>query len=177
MGPNSYTAAIRMVLKLLGLSLVYLLHLGRGIAPGVLEMEEVGGLDKRALGNWATDVFGSHYDMKLPLSAMRAMSGHDARREYFYHPRSRFTGDETHQHSPSLLFPWVDEALKETLNTSHHTVYGFLSLLKNLRWVILQDAAVMMANSDRSHYVYDKMLKDVFHSDEFKDYSQKCQII
>ena len=58
MGPNSYTAAIKMVLKLLGLSLIYMLHLGRGIAPGVLEMEEVGGLDKHALGNWVTDMFG-----------------------------------------------------------------------------------------------------------------------
>ena len=173
MGPNSYTTAITMVLKLLGLSLIYLLHLGRGIAPGVLEMEEVGGLDKRALGNWATDVFGSHYDTKLPLSAMRAMSGHDARRGYFYHPRSQFKGDETHTHLPSLLFPWVDEALKDTMNTSNHTAYGFLSLLKNLRWVILQDAAVMMAKSNRSHYLYDEMFKDVFQSKTFQDYSKK----
>ena len=103
MGPNSYTTAIKMVLKLLGLSLMYLLNLGRGISPGVLEIEEVGGLDKRALGNWATDVFGSHYDTKLPLPAMRAMSGHDARRGYFYHPRSQFTGDKSHQHLPSLF--------------------------------------------------------------------------
>ena len=40
---------------------MYMLHLERGITPGVLEIEEVGGLDKRALGNWATGVFGSHY--------------------------------------------------------------------------------------------------------------------
>ena len=46
MGPNSYTAAINMVLKLLGLSLIYLLHLGRGISPGVFEIEEVGGMEK-----------------------------------------------------------------------------------------------------------------------------------
>ena len=176
MGPNSYTTAIRMVLKLLGLSLIYLLHLGRGIAPGVLEMEEVGGLDKRALGNWATDVFGSHYDTRLPIPAMRAMSGHDARRGYFYHPRSQFKGDETHQHLPALLFPWVDEALELTLNTSHHTAYGFLSLLKNLRWVILQDAAVMIGNGERSHYVYDVMFKDIFHSPAFKDYTAKMLI-
>ena len=113
MGPNSYTTAIKMVLRLLGLSLIYLLHLGRGIAPGVLEIEEVGGLDKRAIGNWTTDVFGSHYDTKLPLPAMRAMSGHDARRGYVYHPRSQFTGDEMHEHLPLLLFPWLDAALEK----------------------------------------------------------------
>ena len=173
MGPNSYTTAIKMVLRLLGLSLIYLLHLGRGIAPGVLEIEEVGGLDKRAIGNWTTDVFGSHYDTKLPLPAMRAMSGHDARRGYFYHPRSQFTGDEMHEHLPSLLFPWLDAALKKTEGTSHHTTYGFLSLLKNLRWVILQDAAVMIGKGKRTHYVYDEMFKEVFHSDAFKDYTSK----
>ena len=118
MGPNSYPTAIRMVLKLLGLSLMYLLHLGRGIAPGVLEIEEVGGLDKRALGNWATDVFGSHYNTKSPLPDMRTISGHDSRRGYFYHPRSQFYGDEMHRYLPSLFPKGLMQILNKLLTLS-----------------------------------------------------------
>ena len=114
--------------------------------------------------------------MTLTLTTTRTISGHDARRGYFHHPRSQFTGDENHEYLPPLLFPRVDEAIEQTLNTSHHTEYGFLSLLKNLIWVILQDAAVMIGNSIRSHYVYDEMFKEVFHPDAFKDYTAKMLI-
>ena len=61
MSDKSYTSAIKKVLKNLDLNEVtYLGHIGRGIAPGKLEMEEVNGVDKRAIGNWTTYVFGSH---------------------------------------------------------------------------------------------------------------------
>ena len=50
----------------------------------MLEIEEVGSLDKRAIGNWATDVFGSHYGTKLPLQVMRVMYGHDALRGHYF---------------------------------------------------------------------------------------------
>ena len=173
MSDKSYTCAIKKVLKNLDLNEVtYLGHIGRGTASGRLEMEEVNGIDKRAIGNWTTDVFGSHYDTKLPLTAMRAMSGYDSRRGRFIHSRSAFYGDESHAQLPKLLFPWVDDALLETMNTKHHTASGFLSLVKNLRWVILQDAAVMLTESKRNHYIY-KKFKDVFESVSFKDYSIK----
>ena len=105
MSKSSYTTAIQKFLTILKLSIVYLAHIGRGIAPGCLEIEEISGLDKCAIGNWATDVFGSHYDTKLLLPAMRAMLGHDSRRGKFIHPRSSFKGDASHAHLPGLLFP------------------------------------------------------------------------
>ena len=173
MSDKSYTAAIKKVLKILNMSETkYLGHIGRSIAPGCLEMEEVPGVDKRAIGNWTTDVFGSHYDTKLPLAAMRAMSGYDSRRGKFVHARSAFYGDQSHAHLPNLLFPWVDDALSKIEGKSQHTAYGFLSLIKNLRWVILQDAAVMISKGKREHYVYTKF-KDVFDTNAFKDYSKK----
>ena len=106
------------------------------------------------MGNWTTDVFGSHYDNKLPLPALRVMSGYDSRRGKFIHPRSAFYGDSSHAHLPESLFPWVDDAILITENTKHHTAYGFLSLIKNLRWVILQDAAVMITKGKRNHYIF-----------------------
>ena len=78
MSDRSYSTAVHRHTEKHGIESVYILHLGRGTAPVILEAEEVGGLDKRAIGNWATDVFGLIYDIKLPLPAMRAMAGHDS---------------------------------------------------------------------------------------------------
>ena len=89
----------------LKLATVYVAHIGRGVAPGCLEIEEIGGLDKRAIENWATDVFGSHYDTKLPLLDMRAILGYDSRRDYFIHARSSFYGDQSHARLSDVLFP------------------------------------------------------------------------
>ena len=114
MTEKSYTAVIKKVLHNLGIDYsVYLGHIGRGIAPGVSEVEEVDGVDRRAIGNWCTDVFGTHYDTRLPLPAMRAMAGFDSRRGRYIHPRSCFYGDASHAHLPGLLFLRVDEALKK----------------------------------------------------------------
>ena len=149
---QSYVKAVHCHAKKLGIDSVYILHLGRGTAPVILEAEEVGGLDKRAIGNWATDVFGLIYDIKLPLPAMRAMAGHDSRRGFYVNPRSTFYGDETHAHLPGLIFPWLDAHIDKMEGTKGlHTAWGFLSLLKSLRWVILQDAAVLMGENKRDH--------------------------
>ena len=174
MSDKSYTTAISRVLKKLNISEINVLgHIGRTIAPSCLEMHEVPGADKRSIGNWTTDVFGSCYDTKLPLSAMRVMAGYDSRRGKFIHARSAFYGDKSHADLPNLLFPWVDDALSKIEGKSHHTAYGFLSLIKNLRWVILQDAAVMIGKGKRIHCIYNKTFKHIFYSDLFKDYSQK----
>ena len=97
------------------------------------KLEEVGGLDKRAIGNWDTDMYGRYYDTKLPLGAMQAMSGHDSIRGYFNHTRSIFYGDATHPHLTSLLFPWMDESIDNVWNTDNHKSFGFLVLAKQLR--------------------------------------------
>ena len=70
----SYKISTIKVIKALGLSSSWVLHIERRIATSALELEEVGGLDKRAIGNWETDVHRNHYYTKLPLAAIRAMS-------------------------------------------------------------------------------------------------------
>ena len=56
-------------------------------------------------------MFGSHYDIKLPLPVFWAMSDYDSRRDKFIHPHSGFYGDASHAHVTGLLFLWVDDAL------------------------------------------------------------------
>ena len=90
MSDRSYTNAITTACKAIGIRTTVQLHIGRVQGASSLDVEEVDGLDKRALGNWSTDVFGEVYSTKLPLPAMRAMAGHDTRRGYFVLPRSSF---------------------------------------------------------------------------------------
>ena len=100
------------------------------------------------------------------------MSGHDSRRGYFNHPCSMFYGDATHSHLLSLLLPWVDESIDKVLNTENHTSFGFLALVKFLRWVILQDAAVMIHQYNRIHYIY-RQFDKLFESDAFNNYTDQ----
>ena len=123
-------------------------YIGRGIALGCLEIEEIDGVDKRTIGNWAMDVFGSHYDTKLSLPALRAISGYDYRRGKFIHICNDLYGDASHAYLPGLLFPWVDDALLKTEGMKHDTAYRIPSLIKKLRWVILQDTIVMIAKGN-----------------------------
>ena len=58
----------------------------------MMDLEKVGNLDKRALGNWATDMFGKIYSSKLPLAAMRVMNGFDNRSGMHHKPRTTFMG-------------------------------------------------------------------------------------
>ena len=170
---RSYSKAAHRHTKKLGIDSVYNVHLGRGAVPVILKAEEVRGLDKRAIGNWATDVFGLIYDIKLPLPAMRAMAGHDSRRGFYVNARSTFYGDETHAHLPGLIFPWLDAHIDKMEGTKGlHTAWGFLSLLKSLRWVILQDAAVLMGENKRDHYIF-KNHPEIFASPAFLDYQTK----
>ena len=173
MSDRSYSKAVLRHTKALGIDSVYILHIGRGTAPVILEAEEVGGLDKRAIGNWATDVFGLIYDIKLPLPAMRAMAGHDSRRGFYVNPRSTFFGDDSHKHLPAMIFPWIDEQIDKLHGkTDLHTAMGFLSLLKSLRWVILQDAAVLLGENKRDHFIYQSH-PEIFASPAFLDFQTK----
>ena len=136
-----------------------------------MDLEEVSELDKRVLGNWATDVFGEVYSSKLPLVAMRVMAGFDKRSGMHHNPRTTFYGDTTHQALAKKIFPWIEGVLENSDLEARATARGFLNYLINLRWVILQDAAVLMAKG-RKHFIYDH-LSEVFGSDLFKDYQVK----
>ena len=101
---------------------------------------------------------------------MRAMSGRDSRRGKSIHQRSSINGYASHTHLPSLLYQWVDDALLKTHETKHAIALGFLTLIKNLMWVILQDAAVMITKGERDTLFLrnSNMISTVRHSRIFQ---------
>ena len=77
-----------------------------------------------------------------------------------------------HIHLPNLLLPCLDETMDKVKNTANRIEFGFLALLKTLRWVILQDIAVITFEYNRTHYIY-KQLDKVFESDAFNNYADR----
>ena len=68
------------------------LHFGRKTVPAMMDLEKVSDFDKRALGNWATYMFGEIYTLELPLAAMRFMTGFDKRSERYQNSCTTFMG-------------------------------------------------------------------------------------
>ena len=171
MSERSYTSILQRACKVLFLFLSHFLHLGRVTAPAQLELEEVDGKDSRALGNWKQDVFATCYSTQLPLPAMRVMAGHDKRQGFHVNPRTTFFGDDSHQELPKLIFPWLEREINKVNQVKNKTAAAFLSFLDSLRWVILQDAAVLISEG-RDHYIY-KTNPHIFMSPTFLDYETK----
>ena len=100
-------------------------------------MAEADGVDQRNIENWSNDVFAAVYNKKLPLGAMRALTGVNKRRGYYKTPRITFKGDSNHEVLAKKSFPWV-EGVRDDFNlTNKYTVNGFLEMLVNMRWVIM----------------------------------------
>ena len=64
---RSYTSSIEKLFIIIKLGTIYLLHIRRDISPGCLGIEEIDELDKRTIGNWVTDVFGSQYKVAITV--------------------------------------------------------------------------------------------------------------
>ena len=79
-----------------------------------MDLEEVSELDKRALGNWSTDVFGEVYSSKLPLAAMRVMAGFDKRSGMHHNPRTTYFGTRKHISLPKMIFPLIEKVISHT---------------------------------------------------------------
>ena len=120
------------------------INFGRKTAPAILYLEEVSELNKRALGNWSTDVFGEVYSSKLTLVAMRVMAGFDKRSGMHHNPRTTFYSDDRHKDLAMKIFPWIEKVIEATDLTKKLAAKGFLHYIINLRWVILQDCAIII---------------------------------
>lgn len=169
---GSYKKKLKAAFKALSIVSPKTEHFGRYCASAILDMEEVDPTIARAIGNWAIDTFGEVYSSKLPLPAMRVLAGGDTRRGYYRNPRITFKGDPMHNELAIKFFPWVEAAEAKLPIGGNPTARAFLNLLKNLRWVILQDSAVLIAVHRRKHFLFNHM-KDVFDSDLFRDFTFK----
>jgi hypothetical protein len=124
-------------------------HIGRSIGPIIAEIAEVDGDSIANLGNWNVTVREDRYSAKLPMQIMRVMAGHSAQKNVFYLPRSEVKPNDDLQRQ---IFPFIEAFELELASSlaSHPTASAFLTLLKRLRAVILQDAAVLL-DQGRKH--------------------------
>ena len=160
---RSYKKILEKACKSLEIIISHFLHLGRVTAPAKCDLEEVNGQDTRALGNWKQDVFGNVYSTKLPLPAMRVMAGFDKRQGYHSNPRTTYFGEDCHKQLAKQIFPWIDDAIDKIDSKTNKTAAAFLCFMDSLRWVILQDSAVLLSQG-RNHNIFDE------NSDIFKSY-------
>ena len=170
MADKPYVDKIKMSCKHLKIETNKFLHFGRKVASSGMDLEEVNEGDKRAIGNWSTDVFGQTYSSKLPLAAMRVLSGGDTRRGFYRNSRTTFIDENKYGILAKQLFPWIENILLYTDLSNKPTARFFLNMLMNMRWVLLQDVAVM-DDKNREHVVF--KLLPVFTCDLFLEFQQE----
>ena len=128
-------------------------------------MAEADGDEIANLGNWNLTVRADRYSAKLPLKIMRVMAGHSSQKNVFHLPRSEVKPSENLQH---MIFPFIEahELLLASSPGSHPTASVFLTLLRRLRTVILQDAAIHL-HQGRKHSLF---CMDVLNTPEFSEF-------
>lgn len=170
MDASSYDRAIRKILKCLKIPSSHIKHLGRMLGSMELQFLEALAEELQIMGNWQPSIQEKHYSIKLPISAMRKMGGHD---ESFYCPRSEVTPPEKLE---KMIFPFVEShldkveaaiiATKDGKRSSYGAALYFLDMLKRMRRIILQDAAAMIVEfPDRKSHPIFKL--SVFKDPEF----------
>ena len=169
---GSYKRKLIAAFKKIGIVSPKTEHFGRYCASAILDMEEVDPTIARAIGNWAIDTFGEVYSSKLPLPAMRVLAGGVSKTGFYRNPRITFKGDPEHIELANRFFPWIESAEKQIPDGKNPTARAFLNLLKNLRWVLLQDSAMLMGCYNRNHFIFHNQ-RDVFDSPLFTDFQQK----
>ena len=151
---KQYARKIKPACESLNISTSKLLHFGRKVSAVAMDMEEVDEGSKRAIGNWSTDVFGSTYSSQVPLAAMRTLSGSDKRRGSYQNSRTTFINEEKYGSLARLIFPWIEHITAKSNLKDRPTARAFLNMLRNMRWVILQDAAIMLSDDKREHVLF-----------------------
>ena len=64
----------------------------------------------------------------------------------------------------------MDKNKLQTVNPNDNsTAYAFLMLMKKLRWVIIQDCAILLGKYKRKYFIFE-MYKSIFESEIFLDY-------
>ena len=74
-----------------------------------------------------------------------------------------------------MIFPFIENKLnilRLKKNSNCTTALGFLELLQNLRWVIIQDCAILTKQEKREHVLFN-MFPHIFKSELFHDFSNK----
>ena len=146
---RTYTQHISKILKSLDMPSNKQLHWGRSHAPLALELERVDAETIRQLGNWDRNTQERFYSSKLPLDGIHVMGGF-GKHEVYHLPRARvIPSPELQQH----IWPWIESEIERCRDaerngpnkgTQRITALAVLNSWRELRKIILQDAAAMM---------------------------------
>ena len=74
-----------------------------------------------------------------------------------------------------MIFPWIKDEIKKISSKFNPTTIGFLTLLKNLRWSIIQDYAVLIEIYNREHVLF-RDIKTYISIKSIIDYSYKMKV-
>ena len=126
MTAGTYTKKFTTALKELWIDTSKITHFGRDVAPAIMDILEVISDQQKNIGNWANNGFFNIYNTKLPLAAMRALSGYDTRRGYYKNPRTRFKeGGGKYDDLAAQIFPWVEYEMDKLQAGEHQTARCF----------------------------------------------------
>jgi hypothetical protein len=140
----------------------HLVHFGRGVGHCKAELDELETSQIKSLGNWNPDCQESVYSTKIPMKALRVMAGHHKEKGLFFLPRSGLDPPES---LCQQIFPFI-ESVAAIIDRKRYTTLEFLSFLKNIRKVIIQDIACLK-RMNREHYLFEH---SIFKSSEFNEY-------
>lgn len=173
---KTYADAMKAVLKQLGIASSHYVHFGRVVGAIELELLEMSSDEIRQLGNWDPSTQEKCYSSKLPMKGIRGKASFIAANGMYFNPRTVL---EPPDDLKRQVFPFL-EKLEESLLASsdgetRYTALHFVRLLKTLRSVALQDAAVMFEfHPERRQHQLFKRIK-VFSSDGFKNYCSQMR--
>jgi hypothetical protein len=145
---DSYSKAIKQVLKALMILAYHLVHLGRNLGAKILEMLDEETDEIRKLGNWNPSIQDTSYSTKLPMKPIRNLAGCQMAGGMYYNKRTMVEPPM----ELLLLTPvgrwvyqakeWIDEANMDGAGKT--TAANFLNFMTELNKVFLQDSAVIM---------------------------------
>ena len=168
---DSYSRAMKELCIVLGIPTRHYVHLGRVLGPALMEYYELDNALIKELGNWNPDVRQSRYSTKLPMKGIRAMAGFTEEKDPHWNPR---VACEVPEELTQQIFPWIEEELEKVLEANRvdkkerYTAMAFLKVLKELRAIIIQDAATILIEHPerKEHFLFGHF--EIFKTTEFK---------
>ena len=173
MNMRLYSNGIKASLKSCGLPTSIQIHIGRKVGPTILEWEEISKPFIDALGNWNRTQQEESYSACLPMLPIRVAGGYNSQKGSGFCKRQTMPSTPAFERLVSQVFPFVDDGLQKCRDCPRDcwTAIRFLTLLKNLRTVLLQDVAIMMNDEKRQgHLIFSDPL---FQSEDFITFRQE----
>jgi hypothetical protein len=170
-----YAKTIREACRQLQISTCHFLHIGRVLGHHAGEENDDSQEDLRILGNWDPSTQDKYYSKQMPMKIIKSRAGFVKADHYHFNPRTAVMPPANLQ---KMIFPWIEEAKDQLLQKDplgqRRTALAFLSLMEQLRVVILQDAAVLMDDQNRfSHQLFVQL--DVFSSVAFQNFRREMR--